>query len=335
MICGIYARKSTEQTGVADEARSVARQIDHARAFALAKGWTVRDEFVYVDDGVSGAEFAARPGFMRLMNALKQRAPFQHLVMSEDSRLGRESISTMAAFKQIIQAGVRIWFYLEDRELALGSMADNTMTFLRAEFAAEERRKSSQRTYDALLKKARAGHVTGGRVFGYDNMRLNGGHVERRVNAAEAAVVLDIYQRYARGQGLRRIAHELNAKGAPTPRPQRGRPAGFEIATVRAILERTLYRGVFTWNRSKKRDTWGVVAQRDRPEAIGSASRCPRFASCPKTSRSRATCGAPGSARQSFRGWRANSSGGRPRHPGSICSPAGCCDACAARTSRR
>ena len=29
------------------------------------------DDHVYVDDGISGAEFANRPGFLRLMNALK------------------------------------------------------------------------------------------------------------------------------------------------------------------------------------------------------------------------------------------------------------------------
>ncbi len=30
-----------------------------------------------------------------------------------------------------------------------------------------EREKARQRTYDAMSRKARAGHVTGGRVFGY------------------------------------------------------------------------------------------------------------------------------------------------------------------------
>ena len=75
MIAAVYARKSTDQGGVADEAKSVTRQIDHARAYAARKGWTVDDAHVYVDDGISGAEFAARPGFVRLMNALKpQRA---------------------------------------------------------------------------------------------------------------------------------------------------------------------------------------------------------------------------------------------------------------------
>ena len=34
MTAAIYARKSTEQNGVADESKSVARQVDHARAYA-------------------------------------------------------------------------------------------------------------------------------------------------------------------------------------------------------------------------------------------------------------------------------------------------------------
>ena len=75
MIAAIYARKSTEQTGVADEQKSVARQVEHARQYAARKGWTVADEHVYVDDGISGAEFTTRPGFLRLMNSLKSLPP--------------------------------------------------------------------------------------------------------------------------------------------------------------------------------------------------------------------------------------------------------------------
>jgi hypothetical protein len=79
MIAAIYARKSTDQAGVADEQKSVARQVEHARTYARRKGWTDADEYVYVDDGISGAEFTNRPGFLRLMNALKPRPPFQAL----------------------------------------------------------------------------------------------------------------------------------------------------------------------------------------------------------------------------------------------------------------
>src|SRR5215469_16080206 len=119
MIAAIYARKSTEQAGVADESRSVRRQIDHARAYAVRNGWTVLEQHVYCDDGVSGAEFEKRPGLMRLMNALRPRPPFEILIMSEESRLGREQIETAYLLKQLITARVRVFFYLENRERTL------------------------------------------------------------------------------------------------------------------------------------------------------------------------------------------------------------------------
>jgi len=62
-------------------------------------------------------------------------------------------------------------------------------------FADEmEREKARQRTYDAMLRKAKAGHVAGGRVFGYDNHEVfaapgERSRVERRINEAEADVV--------------------------------------------------------------------------------------------------------------------------------------------------
>src|SRR5262245_15773057 len=169
MIAAIYARKSTEQNGLADEAKSVARQIEHARAYAERKGWTVAEEHVYVDDGVSGAEFATRPGFMRLMAALTPRAPVQTLIMSEESRLGREAIETAYALKRLVTAGVRVFFYLEDRERTLDSPTDKVLLSITT-FADElERERARQRTRDAMLRKAKALHVTGGKVYGYRN----------------------------------------------------------------------------------------------------------------------------------------------------------------------
>jgi site-specific DNA recombinase len=216
MNAAIYARKSTDQSGISDEQRSVARQVEHARAYATRKGWRVLDEHVYVDDGISGAEFANRPGFLRLMNALKPRAPFQVLIMSEESRLGREAIETAYALKQLVQAGVRVFFYLEDRERTLDSPTDKIMLSLTA-FADElEREKARQRTYDAMQRKARAGHVTGGACFGYTNIEVldaagQRSHVERRINADEAEIVRRIFEMCVGGAGLTRITKTLNA----------------------------------------------------------------------------------------------------------------------------
>ena len=61
IIAAIYARKSTDQSGVVDDAKSVTRQIEHAKAYATRHGWTVRDEHVFVDDGISGADSRTAP----------------------------------------------------------------------------------------------------------------------------------------------------------------------------------------------------------------------------------------------------------------------------------
>ena len=155
---------------VADEAKSVTRQVDNARAYAERKGWTVVDEHIYVDDGVSGAEFANRPGFMRLMNALKPQPPFDVVVVSELSRLGREQFETGYTLKQLSQAGVNVWSYLENRQVMLDSPTDKFLMSAMNFGADLERDKARQRTYDAMLTKAKAGHVTGGVCFGYRNV---------------------------------------------------------------------------------------------------------------------------------------------------------------------
>ena len=152
MIAAIYARKSTDQSAVADEAKSVTRQIEHGRRYAALKGWTVDDSQIYVDDGISGAEFGTRrPGLARLMNALSSSdrrgrrwtPPFQVLIMSEQSRLGRESIEVAYLLKQLVTANVRVFFYLEDRERTLDSPIDKVMLSLTT-FAPNRRRISWQ-----------------------------------------------------------------------------------------------------------------------------------------------------------------------------------------------
>jgi DNA invertase Pin-like site-specific DNA recombinase len=66
-------------------------------------------------------------------------------------------------------------------------------------FAAEmEREKARQRTYEAMLRKAKALHVTGGKLYGYDNAEVLGPdgtrqRVSRQINLEQAAVVRQIF----------------------------------------------------------------------------------------------------------------------------------------------
>src|SRR5262245_11413672 len=271
VVAALYARKSTEQTSVTDEQRSVTRQIEHARAWALARGWVVREEYVFVDDGISGAEFQKRPGLTRLLNMLRPRPPFQVLITSEESRLGREQIQTAYVIQQILDADVRIFYYLDGQERTLDSATDKVLLSVTG-FAAEmERERAQQRTYDAMLRLARGGYVTGGKVYGYDNVRAgipgmgSATHrptAARVINPGQAAVVRQIFGRSAKGWGITRIAKHLNHAGVPPPR---GGSQGWAPTAIREMLHNELYRGRGLWNRTKKAHRRGTKTQQTRP----------------------------------------------------------------------
>ena len=167
-----------------------------------------------------------------------------------------------------MDAGVRVFFYLEDRERTLDNAMDKVMLSL-ANFASEmERERAKQRTYDAMLRKAKAGHVTGGKVYGYDNHEVLSAeghrlHVLRVVNPKEAELVRQIFDMYAGGLGITRIAKRLNAEGVPAPRHS---PRGWAPTAVREILHRPLYKGEIIWNRDEKIVRGGTKKRRQRDE---------------------------------------------------------------------
>ena len=89
-------------------------------------------------------------------------------------------------------------------------------------------------------------------------------HVVRRINPAECAVVLRIFEMYcADGIGIHAIAKALNADGVPPPR---GHRRGWAGTCVRAILLRPLYRGVIVWGKTQAIHRRGTQTSRKRSE---------------------------------------------------------------------
>ena len=206
------------------------------------------------------------------MNAIKPRPTFQVLVMSEESRLGREQIEVSYALKQLVTSGVRVFCYLTDTERTLDSPIEKAMLALQSMADEMEREKARQRTYDAMQRKAKLGHACGGRTFGYDNLCsacgqvipagkarcCKDGHTEKRINEAQAVVVRRIFDLCASGQGFRTIARTLNEDRLPAPRAQQTRPCAWISTSIRELLYRDLYRGLVVWNKTRKRNAWGL-----------------------------------------------------------------------------
>ncbi len=267
MIAAIYARKSTEQHGTDADATSVARQIENAHTFAKAKGWTVADAHVYTDDAVSGAETRKLVNRQRLLDAIGVRPPFDVLIMRDASRFSRrDGDEAFSELKGLAKAGVAVWFYQDGTPFTFGDFASNVAGLMRGEMNAEYRRSIAKWTREAMLRKAKAGHVTGGRVFGYDNVQVEG-HTERRINEVQAEVVRRIFALSASGVGYSRLAKQLNAERAPAPRQQQQRPASWSPSSVYEVLHRPLYRGDVVWGQTKKRDSAGRTAATARPES--------------------------------------------------------------------
>ena len=287
----VYARKSSEDDRNEDN-RSTGRQVAQATAWVERKGGEVLRDHVYADDAVSGAEFRARPGLLQFLEALKNGKQFNALVMSEQSRLGREQLETGYLLKQIRDAEVRVFFYLTDDEAKLDSALEKMVTQL-ASFAAEmEREKARQRSRDAAERKARQGHVAGGQCFGYKNVAIKDGkevpegaprdYVTRRIDEDEAKVIRGIFKAYADGVGMVKIAKVLNMAqghadlnrqyfGGQKIAPPRGQASGWSPTLIREMLHRRLYRGETVWGRVTHTDRngkAGVLVKRDEKEWV-------------------------------------------------------------------
>ncbi len=130
----IYARRSKEQDDAEDETKSVNRQVENARVFATAKGWTVLAPHIYVDDGISGS-FGACPAERQSSDAPRdQRARRRRPSKCSFVRPSTGSADAMATrafaeLKMVAKAGVQVWFYSDGTCFQFGDFASEHLEF--------------------------------------------------------------------------------------------------------------------------------------------------------------------------------------------------------------
>lgn len=184
-----------------------------------------------------------------------------------------------------------MFFYMEDKERTLDSPTDKILMAVNAYAGELEREMARFRSRDASRQRAAHGFVSGGRSFGYDNFCsacdrtippgttrcCKESRTGRCINEEEALVVRRIFEMSRDGKGGSRIARVLNGEGAPVPRAQRRRPAGWVASSVGAVLRRPIYRGSLVWGKAQKRDSWGQMKFSKRPEAEWLTADAPKL----------------------------------------------------------
>jgi site-specific DNA recombinase len=276
LTAACYARKSTQEKDKEVQAKSVHVQADEARRFAERKGWRFLDAHVYTDDAVSGV-IEDRPGLSGLLAAIEGKAkPFDVLIISEQSRLGRDLVFTLGLIRRIEEAGVKIVSYLDDRPVSMLDDSGEIEQVFRAVSGSQERRKASQRTHTVARRMVERGKRHGGKLYGFVNApKVNDdGTVTKTVSQvpAEVEAIRFIFAERATGTGLFRIGRMLDERGILPPSASRKnaekRGRGWYASQLQNVIRNTSYRGTITWGKTRRVKRKGQVIFEKSPENV-------------------------------------------------------------------
>jgi site-specific DNA recombinase len=237
----IYARVSTSQQA---QAQTIEQQLERLRAHVAGRGWSLDETHVFRDDGHSGAGLN-RPGLDRLRDATRL-GEVDLILVTEPDRLARNYVHQMILLDEFERAGCPVEFL--DRPMG-DDPHDRLLLQIRGAVAEYERTLIADRLRRGRQMKYRAGVLLPWThpLYGYD---FDPGRPRDpagvRVDEAEAAVVREIYARYAtEGVSLCRLAEDLGRQGIPTP----GGKRIWSLCTLRSILRQPAYTGRVYANR--------------------------------------------------------------------------------------
>jgi len=232
MTAAVYIRVSTEEQ--AREGLSLAMQEEACRRAALAAG-ALRVE-VFRDEGFSGMSLD-RPALQALLSRLEE---FDALYIYRLDRLGRRLRQRLALLDALMEAGVALHSVTE--HIDLDTIMGRAMVQIMAVMAEVEVETLRQRIRDALAHRALTLRLGSSRpAYGYDY------HADGQpwtINPEEAAVVRQLFSRYASGETIVELARWLNAAGVPLK--HQGKQ--WWPRTVWQILANPVYVGQFRWN---------------------------------------------------------------------------------------
>jgi site-specific DNA recombinase len=242
-MAAIYARVSSEQQR---EANTIASQTTSLIEFAQGHDLEVPKEWVFEDDGYSGATLE-RPGLERVRD-LAAEGQIQVVLAYAPDRLSRKYAYQILLIEELARNGVETLFIKAPQ----GSSAeDQLLVQFQGMIAEYERAQILERSRRGKRHRAQAGEVSvmSGAPYGYRYVRkTDEAPAAYAVLEAEARVVERIYEMYTvEGLSIGEITRRINAQGIPT----RKASARWERSTVWAVLRNSAYRGVACFGKTR------------------------------------------------------------------------------------
>ena len=231
----IYARVSSDRQ---KESGTIASQTAALRECARERAYIVPPEWVFEDDGFSGARMD-RPGLEAVRDLAAEGRIEAVLVLSPD-RLSRKYAYQVLLLEEFARCGVACEFV---QSPPAETPQERLLVQVQGMIAEYERAQMAERSRRGKRHKARNGSpsVLSGAPYGYGYVKRSEG-VEARyeVLSGEAAVVRQVFDSYTREQcSMGAIARSLTEQGIPT-RSGKGR---WDRSVIWAMLRNPAYHG--------------------------------------------------------------------------------------------
>jgi len=257
MQVAIYARVSSDQQAKKD--LSISAQLRALRGFAEEKGWQIVAEFI--DEAKSGRT-ANRPAFIRMLTAVKHQEIDAVLVWKLD-RLARNMEISASVDSLFRKHGVRVVSLHENIDDSPQGRLTARLFESFAEFYSNNLSQDIQR---GLREVARKGFFPFSHApIGYRKQEVQDGSAIRfrlQPDPTYAPVVGQIFQEYAAGKTVPKIAEELNQGGLLTNKSRR-----WTKKHLYQILRNPVYCGDITVGKHYV-DAYGKVHPGTNPVAV-------------------------------------------------------------------
>ena len=239
----IYARVSSERQ---KEEGTIASQTALLLEYAQAHDWTVPAEWIFEDEGYSGA-MLARPGLERLRDLVAE-GQIQAILIYGPDRLSRKYAYQVLLMEEFSRQGVETIFL---KSASAQTPEDRLLLQFQGMIAEYERAQIAERTRRGKRHRAKAGcvNVLSGAPYGYRYVRKSEhSQAYYEVVEAQAEVVGKIFEWYTRQLwSIGAIARQLNQEQIKT-RSGRGR---WERSTVWGMLRNPAYQGTACFGKTE------------------------------------------------------------------------------------
>ena len=240
----IYTRVSSD---LQKENNTIESQVESLLNFADQKGYVVPEEYIFRDEGYSGA-ILVRPGLERVRD-LSAEGQIQAVLVFSPDRLSRSYAYQVVLLDEFASYGTDVLFMnspkAETPEEAL-------LLQFQGMIAEYERAMIKERSRRGKRHKAKTGivNVLCGAPYGYNYIkRTEDTAAYYQINEEEALVVKEVYRLYTEDLlSIGDVVRELNQRKIPTKKRQ----SPWERTTVWGMLRNPAYMGKACFGKTER-----------------------------------------------------------------------------------